>query len=412
MKRVASLLFLVFNISFFLTAQTPPPSQVSCNAKFQIRIDTIFSRIVRLVNISSIQNTDSISHIVKYDWDFGDLHKSFIPNPTHTYLHPDYYNICLTTRIVLRTDTNNVICESNYCKQTLIGNPKTYNIGGQIFGGNFPVRSGRADMFRIHPDNTINHIPSMMFDTLGYFYFFQIPEGNYILKVSVPDQGYFPTYFGNTVQWNKSKKVEVGKNLWSEDINLVPLKPTTGTGQIFGQLNIQNTNPGSIKNVEIILTDINSMPLIYTFTDRQGLFNFNGIAFGTYKLFADQVGWIHVDNTLTISETSPVATAQILLKWSPDGIESQFSILHSPFSINIFPVPSDNFIYIDITNQKAADWQFEIYTITGIKVNHSPFSILHSPFPIDISNLAKGIYLIKFTSKGNSIPIIKKFIKE
>ena len=135
-----------------------------------------------LDNTSNIQNLNFEEEVI-YEWDFGDLKKSYQISPTHIYSNPDYYNICLTTRIVLKDDTNKVICESNFCEQILIGNPKTYNIGGQVFGGNFPVKSGRADLYRIQPDNSINHLPSMLFDTLGYYYFYQILEGNYLVKV-------------------------------------------------------------------------------------------------------------------------------------------------------------------------------------------------------------------------------------
>ncbi len=404
---VASVLFF----SFHLSAQNPNSSP-SCNAGFLIYIDSAYSKTIKLYNISNIHNLNSDERVI-YHWNFGDLKTSFLNNPAHTYLRPDYYNVCLTTKIVLKADSNTVICESNYCKQTLIGNPKTFNVGGQIFAGKFPVNSGRADIFRIQPDYTINHLPAMLFDTLGYFYFFQVLEGNYILKISVSDKAYFPTYFGNSVIWSKSKKVEINKNLFSENVDLVPVKPIPGSGQIFGQLSMDNTYPGTVKNVEIILTDTNSIPLIYTFTDRSGVYNFNGIAYGTYKLFADEVGWIHPDNTLTISENKPVASAQITLKWYSSITDSQISILNSQFSINIFPVPAENTLYIDISSQKASDFKFEIYSITGTKITNNEQRITNnSRLTIDISQLSRGIYFLRITSNDISYPITKKFIKE
>ena len=114
MKRFCISLFLIVFISSFISAQKSD-HLLSCNASFQVYTITPQSDTVRLNNNSVIQNLTSDEKII-YDWDFGDLSKSRLTNPVHIYANPGYYNICLTTRIILKK-----ILPQSYAKATLAG---------------------------------------------------------------------------------------------------------------------------------------------------------------------------------------------------------------------------------------------------------------------------------------------------
>jgi hypothetical protein len=74
--------------------------------------------------------------------------------------------------------------------------------------------------------------------------------------------------------------------------------------------------------------------------------------------------------------------------------------------IAIYPNPTTGELRME--NGELRINNVEIYDIYGRNV--SQFSILHSPFSINISHLASGIYFIKIITETNEI--VKKIVKQ
>ena len=90
------------------------------------------------------------------------------------------------------------------------------------------------------------------------------------------------------------------------------------------------------------------------------------------------------------------------------GIDDQNGIS----DISLYPNPSSNNIYIDLTTKEAGNIQFRIFDMTGKLIQQESVSHeggdLH--YQTTVNNLAKGIYIMRIqTNKGESI---RKFIVE
>jgi hypothetical protein len=90
------------------------------------------------------------------------------------------------------------------------------------------------------------------------------------------------------------------------------------------------------------------------------------------------------------------------------GIDNQSGIS----DITLYPNPSSNNIYIDLTSEEAGDIQFRIFDMTGKLIQQETVShnggSLH--YQTSVNDLAKGIYIMRIqTNKGESI---RKFIVE
>ena len=385
---------------------------ISCSAKFLILLDSSHARTVRFVNVSQAHGLQ-LGDSIKFRWNFGDMTQSNNPEPKHTFLSSDYYNVCLTMQIISKKDTNEVICASNICKLVLIGNPGNFNFGGQVFEGKFPVHRAKADIFRVRPDNSVMAAGTMNFDTLGFFYFYQMVEGNYFIKITPENPAFFPTYFGNSLVWNHAQKLEIRKNFFSANINLVPVKPVNGPAVINGQINADNTHVLIMKNIEVILADANMNPLMFTYTDSRGRFAFPNIAFGKYILYADEIGWISSEHSVYLNEASPVINSVLSLSFP--SVESVQNISHTNGLIvsNPFPNPVSDKLNISISSSGNSGCRMEIFNIAGVHFSNYDLQLNSQDHNLsfDISNLPKGVYFIRISDTGNSIPAVRKFIK-
>lgn len=87
-----------------------------------------------------------------------------------------------------------------------------------------------------------------------------------------------------------------------------------------------------------------------------------------------------------------------------DIIESSLNNL-----IDIYPNPTNNELFIDISDINNSEYSIDIYSSTGQK--QISYTGIKNSLTIDIEKLVNGLYFVRLT-KRNSICIMKKFIKE
>ncbi|MCK4663895.1 MAG: PKD domain-containing protein [Bacteroidales bacterium] len=139
-------------------------NQYMCNAKFEFFFE---GNQVFFTN-------KSIGSITDYFWDFGDGHYSYDTNAVNTYLHPDFYEVCLLIYdyesgcmdeycdVIVVIDTNITMCKADY---------SFYTSGTEVFYTN----ESRGDYT---------------------FVFWDFGDGNYSFEDSIPSHDYLiPGYY-------------------------------------------------------------------------------------------------------------------------------------------------------------------------------------------------------------------------
>lgn len=86
-----------------------PCSGTGCQANFNFQLST--------VGFAVAFNDLSLGNPTTWQWDFGDNTSSTDQNPTHTYLLPGVYNVCLT---ITSVNSNGSVCVNTFCKQIAI----------------------------------------------------------------------------------------------------------------------------------------------------------------------------------------------------------------------------------------------------------------------------------------------------
>ncbi|MFA5781554.1 MAG: PKD domain-containing protein, partial [Bacteroidales bacterium] len=91
------------------TVQCNPPNPANCTADFYIIPDSINSNSGNALAYYFYDlSNPSGGSITSWYWDFGDGSHCIMPNTSHTYSSPGWYNVCLT----IATDSG---CTATYC---------------------------------------------------------------------------------------------------------------------------------------------------------------------------------------------------------------------------------------------------------------------------------------------------------
>lgn len=362
---------------------------------------------------------NSSGNVSSWQWNFGDGSNDITQNPYHIFPDSSHvYNVCLIA--------GNAHCYDTICKTVSFSTINRYDLGGQVFAGNYPVDRGKAYLYSADKNYAVED--SMSFSANGYFYFYLVPEGNYIIKTEITANSsmygqYAPTYAGDVLKWNIAAKINLITSVYDADIHLINIPPSSGPGIING---ILLNNGNAAPSVEILLTDLSGNVINYTCTFADGTFSFSNLPYGTFILYAEEAGKSAVPDTVTLSANNPVINDVSLLISDMTGIDGVNS--KEIAGIKVFPNPVTSVLNCELGvytgggyfyNETAAPKQaaarvtdiknmFRIYNIFGTQETENSF--YGNKFSADVGKLAKGIYLLKVESeKGIAV---KKFVKE
>lgn len=286
-------------------------------------------------------------------------------------------------------------------------------MGGQCFADPelplFLIDRGYAYLYEIDSENAALPVDTMKIDTLGYYYFYQVAEGNYLIKVqpSMSSEYYgikAPTYFGNAIFWEEASIINHDKTYWEYDVNLVDGGGmNSGIGKIAGTVTSETTgrylSENITKGVDIYLLDENHKFLSSHYTDDNSSFNFDNIALQTYYLLPEITG-VQSDKTkISLSEDMPerdeitvnVETGEVVLGIDDEGI---FSNLLTGYP---YPNPANDQVNMKLNLKTSGDAVIAIYDMQGrLMINETErLSVGTHNISLQTANLENGIYLIR-----------------
>ncbi len=294
---------------------------------------------------------------------------------------------------------------------TILDTANTFNFGGQVFTSVYPLDIGRAMLYR-KDGFSYNTVDTCYFDTLGFYYFYNIVDGDYLIKIE-PDQSsvyynqYAPTYFSDVLKWSDASDYHLSGNDYTADVNLKELIPASGQGVVNGYV----YNFGLVfPNVEVVITDLSGNPIMYTYTDNNGDFSFSGLDYGDYNIFADLTAYTTTVKFISISSSNPLINDVSINLSEFTDIEQN----EKPENIvKIFPNPVKDKLNININADKSGEIILEIRNIIGKELFTEKKSITKgvNSISINTNELDEGIYLLSVYYRDNNLIGVRKFVK-
>ncbi len=348
----------------------------------------------------------SLSLPTSWLWNFGDGTADTVQNPVHTYAAPGTYNVCLQI-----TDNN---CTSTFCQDVALYDSSYFHvIYGQVFAGNFPVPMGMAMIFAV--DTTGNPEPYFAVcpvDSNGVYYFTMVPDGSYyILATPFDSNGYLPTYYGNSINWEQATLITLGTANNPYNINLVPSNQMSpGPGSASGQINTGDMPATLIDMINMILMNAESQAIGFTPVTSSGTFDFSTLAYGTYYLHAEMPGITSDYVMVNITQENPhVIINMTFIGNSIMGVNGERSIVQS---WKAYPNPMNEKVSISLEMKEPAQIQVEIFDMTGHLRIMREDMVNRGSNTIEMSTAALpvGIYLLRIHS-GDGLNISTKLVK-
>lgn len=414
MKTFLPLILFLF-VASSLAGQTTNPNEEKSYPLFSVKKDTTNEN-----PFVFYFNDKSAGNITSWHWDFGDGATSDKQYPKHEYNSPGIYQACLTVHL-RENDTTEI---DRLCKKVRVAEKGYFNLGGHVFVSQLPIEKGSAYLYKFDSTDKLYPVDTSGFDTLGYYYFYQKKAGRYIVKARAPHDeeqysSYMPSYYGDVAQWKNAEVIEFDTTMWEYDINLIRASyATSGFGKIRGNISYdtlsRRTRNLMAENIPIYLINEDGRHLC-SYSDSNGVFEFNNLSIGNYHVHAEVTGLESVPLYRTIGESANENTGINLyikeekvvadIAETPGGMEKEVS--------QVFPNPVKDRAQLKINPNKKQEILIEVYDQRGrlVKNNQTSIDNSHNIITIEAGNLPAGIYNLKITpSQGTSIS--RNFLKQ
>ena len=362
-------------------------------------------------------NTTNSQNIISQIWNFGDGCFSVNQSPLHQYAEPGIYKVKLTVTIPATPFSN--LIESTITKVINVTFKEYYSFGGHIFAGYFPIDYAAAYLYKVEQTKIIPIDTAIFNDTLGYYLFPQLIEGEYFVKADLLPNStlyneFLTTYYSDEIMWQDADTIYHYSTYWEYDINMVSATTmTVGPGNIEGGISFGN-GKGPACNIEILLLDNNNNPIGVTHSDDDGNFNFSNIAFGTYKVHAEVTGKNTIPVNLSLNSNTP-SFDDVQLYIQGDYVSGQVnSISENEFNRgigDIFPNPATDKINLTVNVNELSGLKLALYNSNGQFIRDYTRNVYSGEniLELNINDLSSGIYLLKITDNTNQV--IRRFLK-
>lgn len=381
-----------------------PYSIPSLQARFRF-VKKVVGDKFRFKFVDETQN----EQIRSWHWNFGDGTTSEEAYPEHIYNSFGMFKVSLTIEAIVKDHTE-ISTISRYVHIPMIS---FYNMGGHCFTNPMPIDAGQAFLYSVDKNNILTPFDTTYFDTLGYYYFYQVPEGNYCVKVqpdvkSVYYNQMIPTYYGNTSIWKEAKHIELTYNNTEYDVHLIEsMGIEAGIGSIEGVVTFTNAdkpeNDLATEGIPVYLLDAYDNPMQCTYTNEEGHFDFGNIAMGTYWVYPEVTGYdseklqiILTQNQSEVTDLEAIVHADQAHLITSEDIENNDHFLGNPF-----PNPAADFINIEFFTKSSGEAQIDVIDMAGRLISTENLNLSHgmNVKQIQTSTLRRGIYFIRFSSK-------------
>lgn len=357
------------------------------------------------------------SVVVSYEWSFGDGGSAEGEMVSHEYAEAGDYYVTLTTTTI---DT----CVAVTTKLISInGGGNTNILYGTVSSGNAHLDYGTAKLYSIVSDtiggdNDIVFYDETTIDSAGMYFFFNVPQGSYLILAQADQQSVFfdhtlPTYYGDVIHWVDASIVVLGEPMNPYDINLViSTGANSGESQINGDVIGEGFKSQLIEEeIVLFLLDENNNALEFTMSELNSEFDFSDLAFGSYIVYAEVIGIPTEPGMVTLSADNPVGQINIVI--TPNGVLTGIDDLSNiQISGNIYPNPADNYARIDLDLVEAAQVELTLLNQMG-QVLHSRSEYLNTGInqvELNTRSYPAGVYFIRIKSERDTIN--QKFIKK
>ena len=297
-------------------------------------------------------------------------------------------------------------------------------VGVTAISGPIPLDEGTVWLITYDPlTNLLTAVDSVEVDTSGYFFFGPIPCGDYLIKAAAgPNSDYYndhiPTYFGNSPFWDFAQTISLSQTNIQviTQIELIAGANPGGPGFIGGDVTQGANKMGDIGDpvagVTVMLFDNSSNAIGYTYTDVNGEFGFDDLAWGTYQVYVEMLNKTTTPVVVTIGPNQPSFESVHVLVFDTEittSIDEPEIVLNTT---GLYPNPTIGNVSIELASEAPLDLQIIVRDLTGRVVMSKPttLSVGGNKINLDVTRLSEGYYNVEFFNAEAAVKLNEKLI--
>jgi hypothetical protein len=307
----------------------------------------------------------------------------------------------------------------------------TFTLNGTISLGG-PPNNGGATLYLLRKeyDSTLLDTTLALVDTFntaptgGSFSktYTLLPSGSLLLKAALRPThpayaDYLPTYYGSALVWSNASRLPQSNfnSTVATNITMTAGLDSSGPGFIGGSVLVganKSTAVGDpLSKRLLILSTAGGQPVTYAYSNASGLFTFENLPLGTYKIFGDAWGKTNPALTLTITPFRPSVSNVLFeendktFKGTLPGLGIAQSALRG---LSIYPNPVKDHFQINGLDAIAGSKIIMLRDVAGVLILRQ---VVEQQGIVSLSTamLPAGIYLLYIqTSEG---PALYKIVK-
>lgn len=358
-------------------------------------------------------------------WDFGDGLFSYEQNPVHQYNNPGDYEVCLTAhRMITGNNYVDSICQ-------VLPAPEYFELGGQVYLDNIPMNNfngdttivdhGMAYLYKVY-ENTLIPSDTQSFDTYGYYWFTNIREGKYLVKIRMMENSlhfdeYAPGYHIQSFSWNDASPILLtDTSQYNSEVRLQSMADlTAGITTLSGYISYAGlATPllSSLEGVDVLLLNADQQLVKKTLTIENGDFIFEEIPPGSYFLYSEATGLFTYPEPIEV-ETGMPAIQNIHLQIYEQVLDIPEINNVSIHLGNPYPNPVNKKLWLDYKLVESQQVFVEVFDISGRLLIEESQLLLpgNASLEVDVKKLKKGIYFLNISFPAERTRFIRKIIK-
>lgn len=387
-----------------LTITTGSPSQPVCTSTY---CDSVFVSPGNPCSVSFGYQTNGLTAyfsattpaIQPYSlsWDFGDGATGTGANPVHTYASAGNYVVVLTM-----SGPNG--CVAMAMDSITIGAAAIQQIYGTVMGNSGTIGQGpfQVVLMGFNPGTGGLMYDSTLTSAGGQYSFSNVPSGIYILRAEpLPGSGSFmnflPTYYVNAPHWGTATTISLGLAQNPYNIQLIPLPgPGIGPASAGGTVYNSGTKGEPEADVEVLLKDIQGNILDLRYSNVSGQFDFSGIPYGTYQIYAEVPGLPTIPATVTLGPANPLVSNISITIMSTGVVTRIPELMAEDSKLLIYPNPAREVFSVVTGINVMGIKELMIYDLSGRMVEAVSYTLRPDGARVEVNadQMESGAYML------------------
>lgn len=351
-------------------------------------------------------------------WNFGDGTFSYVQDPVHTFAQAGTYEVCLE----IIDSLNN--CQDQYCEYIVVNGGAT---GSCIAGYVYLDSMQYVDEAYVHLlildslNGNLMPIETTMIDSNGFYLFDNVSSGNgymYYTQAELTSNSifygqYLPTYHYSAISWNNASTVIPGAcpgNIYYDISMVEATAANAGAGYIGGTV-YNGVTKDIMAEMEVLLYNESMEPIMYTYTDANGYYEFELLAWGTYYVYPEMVGVQSNGFMVVLDENNPDETINIIIENGSALLSVKENSMVS-IANELYPNPAKSNLSFTLEAEYLLNATLSVHSIIGQEMIllQKQLSKGTNNIEMNVSNLPESIYYLRI-QVGESKPLMRKFIK-